>query len=54
MFKPVCLQRVFPTVCIVEESYTSIQAVFLQTDSPPHRMYFGRLIHLHTGCILAD
>ena len=42
MFKPVCLQIVFPTVCIVEDSYTSIQAVFC------------RLILLHTGCILED
>jgi hypothetical protein len=43
MFKPVCLQRVFPTVCIVEDSYTSIQAVFLQPDSPPYRMYISIL-----------
>jgi len=39
MFKLVCLQRVFPTVCIVEDSY---------------KLYFCKPILLHTGCNLED
>ena len=52
--KPVCLQRVFHTVCTVTDWYTFLQSVLRKTHTLPERLYFDRLTHLPTSCILAD